>query len=172
MRCKRPDIHTPPTYTSDMPRVLLNFQHYGNAWTVHFIEADCRTTIGSRTRYFNFATLDAPPQLRGVLPAPGRFAGQVRRQRLSVEPGQRVCPSDGGAVREAASAHQDADEVADLEGAQAIIRDGILSPFTDTSKFQERLCRKLPESLRTRPGYGRVRFSIMSLVPERAPTSH
>jgi hypothetical protein len=37
-----------------MPRVLLNFQHNGHAWTVYFVEADCRTRIGSRTRYFNF----------------------------------------------------------------------------------------------------------------------
>jgi len=47
------------TYTSAMPRVMLNFQHYGDAWTVHFIQDDCRTTIGSRTRYFKFATLDS-----------------------------------------------------------------------------------------------------------------
>ncbi|WP_035356856.1 hypothetical protein [Edaphobacter aggregans] len=36
-----------------MPRVLMNFQHYKD-WVVHFIEADCRTTIGRR--YFHFAT--------------------------------------------------------------------------------------------------------------------
>jgi hypothetical protein len=42
-----------------MPRALLNFQLYGNAWTVHFIQDDCRTTIGSRTRYFKLATLDS-----------------------------------------------------------------------------------------------------------------
>jgi hypothetical protein len=36
-----------------MPRVLMNFQLH-NDWVVHFIEADCRTTIGSRTRYFHF----------------------------------------------------------------------------------------------------------------------
>jgi hypothetical protein len=47
------------TYAGAMPRVLLNFQHYGNAWSVHFIEADCRTTIGSRTRFYGFSTLDA-----------------------------------------------------------------------------------------------------------------
>ena len=41
-----------------MPRVLLNFQHYGNAWTIHFVEADCRTRIGSRTRFYNLSTLD------------------------------------------------------------------------------------------------------------------
>ena len=42
-----------------MPRVVLNFQHYRDAWSVHFIEADCRTTIGPETRFYNFATLDA-----------------------------------------------------------------------------------------------------------------
>jgi hypothetical protein len=38
-----------------MPRVLMNFQHYKD-WVVHFIEADCRTTIGRQTRYFHFST--------------------------------------------------------------------------------------------------------------------
>jgi hypothetical protein len=42
-----------------MPRALLNLQLYGNAWAVHFIHDDCRTRIGSRTRYFKFATLDS-----------------------------------------------------------------------------------------------------------------
>jgi hypothetical protein len=32
-----------------MPRVLLNFGHR-EFWSVHFIEADCRTLIGSKTR--------------------------------------------------------------------------------------------------------------------------
>lgn len=41
-----------------MPRVLLNFQHYKNLWSVHFIEADCRTVIGAKTRYYDFATED------------------------------------------------------------------------------------------------------------------
>lgn len=41
-----------------MPRVLLNFQHYKDLWHVHFIEADCRTGIGPKTRYFHFATED------------------------------------------------------------------------------------------------------------------
>jgi hypothetical protein len=36
-----------------MPRVLMNFQLV-NDWGVHFIEADCKTTIGMRTRYFHF----------------------------------------------------------------------------------------------------------------------
>lgn len=40
-----------------MPRVILNFQHYGGAWRVHFIEADCRTLIGSKTRFYHFSTL-------------------------------------------------------------------------------------------------------------------
>ena len=38
-----------------MPRVLMNFQTY-TGWHVHFIDADCKTTIGSRTRYFTFPT--------------------------------------------------------------------------------------------------------------------
>ena len=42
-----------------MPRALLNFDHYRDGWEVHFLEADCRTRIGSRTRYFKFATLDS-----------------------------------------------------------------------------------------------------------------
>ena len=41
-----------------MPRVLLNFQLYGNLWSVHFIEADCQTLIGPKTRYYHFATED------------------------------------------------------------------------------------------------------------------
>ena len=41
-----------------MPRVLLNFQNYRDLWNVHFIEDDCRTAIGARTRYFHFATED------------------------------------------------------------------------------------------------------------------
>lgn len=40
-----------------MPQVLMNFQHYDD-WVVHFIEADCRSTIGQRTSFFHFATLD------------------------------------------------------------------------------------------------------------------
>ena len=40
-----------------MPQVLMNFQHY-KTWTCHFIEADCRTSIGNRTRYFDFASLE------------------------------------------------------------------------------------------------------------------
>jgi hypothetical protein len=42
-----------------MPRVLLNFQQYGHAWTVHFVQDDLRTTIGTRTRYHNSADLEA-----------------------------------------------------------------------------------------------------------------
>jgi hypothetical protein len=41
-----------------MPRVLLNFQHYNHLWSVHFIEADCKTLIGPKTRYYDFATLE------------------------------------------------------------------------------------------------------------------
>jgi hypothetical protein len=42
-----------------MPRIVLNFQHYRDAWSVHFIEADCRT-IGPRTRFYTFTDLEAP----------------------------------------------------------------------------------------------------------------
>ena len=42
-----------------MAPVLLNLQLYGGAWTVHFIQDNCRTTIGSRTRYYGLATLDS-----------------------------------------------------------------------------------------------------------------
>jgi hypothetical protein len=38
-----------------MRRVLMNFQLY-DGWVVHFIEADCRTIIGPRNRYFRFTT--------------------------------------------------------------------------------------------------------------------
>lgn len=41
-----------------MPRVPLNFQHYRDAWAVHFIKDDCRSPIGSRARYFKFSALD------------------------------------------------------------------------------------------------------------------
>ena len=39
-----------------MPRVLMNFDRYSGFWWVHFIEADCRTLIGPKTRYYRFAT--------------------------------------------------------------------------------------------------------------------
>jgi hypothetical protein len=39
-------IHSQAAYASDMPRVLLNIQHYGNAWTVHFLRDDCPTRVG------------------------------------------------------------------------------------------------------------------------------
>jgi hypothetical protein len=40
-----------------MHRVLMNYQRY-RAYTCHFIEADCKTTNGQRTRFIEFATLD------------------------------------------------------------------------------------------------------------------
>jgi hypothetical protein len=40
-----------------MRRVLMNFDHR-EYWSVHFIEADCRTLIGPKTRYYHFATVD------------------------------------------------------------------------------------------------------------------
>ena len=43
-----------------LPFVLLNFDHYyRDGWAVHFIQADRRSAIGSRTRYFKFAALDS-----------------------------------------------------------------------------------------------------------------
>ena len=51
-------IHTQPAYASDMPRVLLNFMHYRDAWTVHLLRDDYRTRPGPRTRNFNFPSLD------------------------------------------------------------------------------------------------------------------
>jgi hypothetical protein len=42
----------------DMPRVLMHFDHYNGLWWVGFLEADCRTSIGPKTRYHRFATLD------------------------------------------------------------------------------------------------------------------
>jgi len=35
----------------DMPRVLMHFDHYNSLWWVGFLEADCRTSIGPKTRY-------------------------------------------------------------------------------------------------------------------------
>ena len=40
-----------------MPRVLMNFDHR-EYWWGHFIEADCRSLIGPKTRYYHFATDD------------------------------------------------------------------------------------------------------------------
>lgn len=42
-----------------MPRVLLNFDHRIVGYAVHFIEADCHTLIGAKTRYFTFPDDDA-----------------------------------------------------------------------------------------------------------------
>ena len=41
-----------------MHRVLMNFDHYDDGWRVHFIEADCRTLIGPKTRYYRIPNLD------------------------------------------------------------------------------------------------------------------
>ena len=41
-----------------MHRVLMNYDLYNGFWWVHFIEADCRTPIGRRTRYLRFARRD------------------------------------------------------------------------------------------------------------------
>jgi len=40
-----------------MPRVLMNYQHY-KTFTCHFVQEDARSTIGHRTRNFDFGTLD------------------------------------------------------------------------------------------------------------------
>lgn len=40
-------------------RALLNFQSYAGLWSVHFINADCKTTIGTKTRYIDLDSLDA-----------------------------------------------------------------------------------------------------------------
>lgn len=78
-----------------MPRVLLNFQHYQNAWNVHFIQDDCRTGIGSRTRYFKFATLDG---LRAFLtrchPQDATLAGFERSVRAWARGSEYVCLTD------------------------------------------------------------------------------
>jgi hypothetical protein len=41
-----------------MRHVLMNFDHCDYGWRVHFIEADCRTLIGPKTRFYRIATLD------------------------------------------------------------------------------------------------------------------
>jgi hypothetical protein len=41
-----------------MPQVLMNFDRYKGRWWVHFIESDCRTTIGTKTRFFTFPTIE------------------------------------------------------------------------------------------------------------------
>ena len=39
-------------YNFPMPRVLLNFQLYGNLWSVHFHRGRLPDLIGSKTRYY------------------------------------------------------------------------------------------------------------------------
>lgn len=50
----KPYVKTP----EKLRRALMNFQRYDGLWSVHFIDADCRTPIGIRTRYIDFATID------------------------------------------------------------------------------------------------------------------
>ena len=50
---------------------------YRNASIMHIIEADCWTTIGPRTRFFNFATLNALRSFLNALPARRRNPGRV-----------------------------------------------------------------------------------------------
>ena len=76
-----------------MPRVLLNFDHYRDGWNVQFMADDCRSRIGSRTRYFRFPTLD---DLRAFLtrcqPEDATLAGFEHTSGRGR--GERVCPSD------------------------------------------------------------------------------
>ena len=44
--------------SGSVPRVLLNFQYYKDCWSVHLVEEDCRTSIGPKARYYDFATLE------------------------------------------------------------------------------------------------------------------
>ena len=69
-------------------RVLLNFQYYRDAWTVHFIEADCKTTIGPRTRYYRFPTLEALRSFVGRCQPEDSHAGGVRSQRTGLARGE------------------------------------------------------------------------------------
>ncbi|QNI37504.1 hypothetical protein [Edaphobacter albus] len=39
-------------------RVLMNFQSYTGIWSVHFIDANCRTPIGKKTRYIDFVSIE------------------------------------------------------------------------------------------------------------------
>lgn len=39
-------------------RALLNFQNYTGLWSVHFVDGDCRTQIGKKTRYIDFVSLE------------------------------------------------------------------------------------------------------------------
>jgi hypothetical protein len=40
-----------------MPRVLMNYQLY-KTYTCHFVQSDCRSKIGTQTRFFDFDTLE------------------------------------------------------------------------------------------------------------------
>ncbi len=75
--------------------------HYRDAWTVHFIEADCRTTIGSTARFYSFADLKA---LRSFVtrctPEDATLDGFDHNVRAWGR-GKRVRPPDAGAVQEA-----------------------------------------------------------------------
>ena len=77
-----------------MPRVLLNFQHDGNAWTVHSVEADRRTRIGSRTRFYNLSTLDGLRSFVTRCQPEDADARRIRPLCQGVGPGQRVRPPD------------------------------------------------------------------------------
>jgi hypothetical protein len=78
-----------------MPRVLLNIQHYDHAWTVYFVEADCRTRVGTRTRFINFPTLDVHRRfLTRCQPEDTTLTGFEQRVR-AWDQGQRVRRADG-----------------------------------------------------------------------------
>lgn len=43
---------------SSLHRVLLNFDHYRDAYWVHFIHEDCHSRVGSRAMYIRLLTVD------------------------------------------------------------------------------------------------------------------
>lgn len=81
-----------------MPQVLMNFQHR-NGWSVHFIEADCKSTIGTHTRYFDFKTLRRPTSLRQSLPPTRLEPRGVRERCPPLGPRQYLRQFDRRAVR-------------------------------------------------------------------------
>jgi hypothetical protein len=55
-------------------RALMNFQAYAGLWSVHFIEAYCRSTIRNKTRYYDFVSLeDLRASSNAATPIPARW---------------------------------------------------------------------------------------------------
>lgn len=55
-------------------KVMLNFQHTGCAWTVHFVDADGRCAIRPKPRFQDFATVDDLRRfVGGCRPEDGEF---------------------------------------------------------------------------------------------------